>query len=424
MNILLTPIGSYGDVHPYVGIGMALQQRGHDVTLITNSHFEPLARQVGLRFVSSCPNEKYIDVAQDPDLWHPRRGFATAMTLVLSHIEDLYRIIQSHYVPGQTMLVGHSMAFASLVAREKMGIPMVGVHLSPAMLRSVYRPPVMTTGRSMHWLPKWIQRWIWREVDRYVIDPVICPTLNHWRWELGLEPIRRPFAQWIHSPDRVLGLWPDWFAPPQPDWPQQVCLTGFPLYDESGVASIPSHLRQFLSQGDAPIVFTPGSAMMHAQQFFEQAVEACLKMNRRGVFLTRFTEQLPKAMPSSICHADYAPLSQLLPRACAFVHHGGVGSCAQGLAAGVPQLIMPMSHDQPENASRILDLGVGDMLPPHKFFAGNLVDKLSRLIDIPEVWSRCKSLAIKCHQQDGRIEACDAIETHARTMRNRQNAAG
>lgn len=413
MNILLTPIGSYGDVHPYIGFGMALQQRGHEVTLITNGQFESLAREMGLKFIASGPVAKYEQAAQDPDLWHPRKGFAAAMTLVLSHIEELYRIIQSHYVPKETLVVGHTMAFAARVAQEKLGVPMIGVHLSPAVFRSVHVPPVLQVGQDWSWLPAWFQRLLWRGVDRRMIDPVLCPALNHWRWELGLERIRRPMHEWIHSPAGTLGLWPDWFAPVQTDWPGRVELTGFSMFDESGVQSVPAALGEFLAQGEAPIVFTPGSAMRHGHKFFQEAVNACNRMNRRGVLLTRYAEQVPKNLPKEICHFDYVPLSQVLPRASAFVHHGGVGSCSQGLAAGVPQLLMPLAHDQPDNAARLMRLGVGDQLKPSRFTAANIQTKLSGLIDVPAVWSRCKAIAMKSDQQQGRTQAADAIEAFA-----------
>lgn len=414
VNILLTPIGSYGDVHPYIGIGMALQQHGHEVTLITNGQFESLAREVGLKFIASGPATKYLEAAQDRDLWHPRKVFAAAMTLVLSHIEELYRIIQSHNVPGQTVVVGHTMAFAARVAQEKLGIPLLGVHLSPAVFRSVHQPPVMKTGVDISWMPAWLQRLWWRGVDRRMIDPVVCPALNHWRWELGLEPVRRPLNAWIHSPGGILGLWPSWFAPVQRDWPKRVELTGFSMFDESGLQAMPAELRGFLAQGDPPIVFTPGSAMMHGHRFFEAAMKACERMGKRGVFLTRYAEQIPKKLPAEICYAPYVPLSQILPRAAAFVHHGGIGSCAQGLAAGIPQLVMPLSHDQPDNAARLCRLGVGRQLMPAKFTAVNIQHQLKGLIDVPQIWSTCKAFAMKCEKQNGRQLACDAIESFAK----------
>ena len=88
----------------------------------------------------------------------------------------------------------------------------------------------------------------------------IAPALNAYRAELGLAPVSRIFRSWIHSPQRVIGLFPEWFFPPQPDWPAQIRLTGFPLFDEAGLHPLDPGLDAFLAAGDPPIAFTPGSA--------------------------------------------------------------------------------------------------------------------------------------------------------------------
>src|SRR5262249_32355180 len=151
-------------------------------------------------------------------------------------------------------------------------------------------------------------------------------------------------------------LFPEWFGPPQPDWPPNVTMTSFPLFDERGLAELPTDVETFLAAGTPPIVFTPGSAMKQGRAFFTTAVEACVRLGRRGVLLTRFGEQVPPSWPEGIRHFEYVPFSQVFPRAAAVVHHGGIGTTSQCLAAGVPQLIMHMAHDQPDNAARILKL--------------------------------------------------------------------
>ena len=111
--------------------------------------------------------------------------------------------------------------------------------------------------------------------------------------------------------------------------------------------------------GEPPIVFTPGSAMYHGQDFFRASVEACKQLNRRGILLTRHAEQIPADLPATIRHFSYAPFSLLLPRAAALVHHGGIGTSAQAMAAGCRQLITPFAHDQFDNADRLRRLGEG-----------------------------------------------------------------
>jgi UDP:flavonoid glycosyltransferase YjiC (YdhE family) len=247
-----------------------------------------------------------------------------------------------------------------------------------------------------------------------MIDRAVGPQLNAFRAELGLAPIKKIMNLWWHSPQKIIGLFPEWFAPPQPDWPPNTLLTGFPLWDESGVTESPLGLEAFLAAGTAPIVFTPGSAMIHGHEFFAAAVDACQRLGRRGLLLTRYPEQLPKSLPESVKHFDFIPLSQVLPRSAALVCHGGVGTVAQGLAAGIPQLIMPMSHDQPDNAARLARLGVGSSLSPRRFRGPAVARELDKLLNSPEVARRCRELATRFDTPAALRATCDAIESVAK----------
>ena len=255
------------------------------------------------------------------------------------------------------------------VAQDALGIPGVSVHLSPAILRSVLKPartpPLPVSAR----LPRSWNRLVYSIVDALLIDRALAGPLNDFRRSLGLPPVKRIFNSWIHSPDRVIGLFPDWFAPQPPDWPRQTVLTGFPLYDESDVTAVDPAVERFLIDGPAPIAFTPGSAMRHAQRFFAEAVRTCRILGCRGVLLSRHAENMPANLPPDVRHVDYVPFSRLLPHCAALVHHGGIGTAAQALAAGIPQLVVPMAHDQPDNAARLNRLGVAEVLPARRFRA-------------------------------------------------------
>src|SRR5207253_413252 len=134
----------------------------------------------------------------------------------------------------------------------------------------------------------------------------------------------------------------------------------------------------------------PGSAMKQGKAFFAAAVEACVKLGRRGMLLTRFPEQVPSPLPDGIRHFEYVPFSQVFPRAAAVVHHGGIGTTAQALAAAVPQLVMHMAHDQPDNAARVLRLGVGRPISPKAFRAPAVAKALHALSSSPEIAERCR----------------------------------
>jgi rhamnosyltransferase subunit B len=224
-----------------------------------------------------------------------------------------------------------------------------------------------------------------------------------------LPPMRRT-TRWWNSTEGVLGMFPEWYAPPQPDWPPNVRLTQFPLWDEPDSHPMEPELETFLAAGGRPVVFTPGTANVQAADFFATAVEVCRQVPCRGLLLTRFDEQVPARLPPSVRHQTYAPFGQLLPRAAAIVHHGGIGTLAQALRAGIPQLIVPLSHDQPDNARRLSRFGVGDCLPPAQFKVPAATAILRRLLDSDEVASACAKLAGRFEGVDPFAESCHAIE--------------
>jgi UDP:flavonoid glycosyltransferase YjiC (YdhE family) len=278
----------------------------------------------------------------------------------------------------------------------------------------------MLMGRGV---PRWYKRFQFWVADNVFIDRLLCPELNALRGELGLPPVRGIMRDWWNSPNGVIGLFPDWFAPPQADWPANASLTGFPLWDESDVSELPAGLEEFLAAGPPPIVFTPGSAMMHGRAFFAAAIEACRLLGRRGLLITKYADQLSAQLPANIAHFSFIPFSKVFPRAAAVVHHGGIGTCGQGLAAGVPQLIMPMSHDQPDNAARLARLGVAAELKPKHFHGPRVAVQLRKLIEDESVLLRCRTLAARIDAKAALAATCDRLESLAKVSNHVSDAS-
>jgi UDP:flavonoid glycosyltransferase YjiC (YdhE family) len=274
----------------------------------------------------------------------------------------------------------------------------------------MYRQPIHFPGHDMTGYPRWLKRTLWWVIDRAFVDPHLAREINRLRRDLGLGRTSRIFNTWLHSPQRAIGLFPDWFAPPQPDWPPQLRLTGFPLYDEADQHAISPALDRFLYGGTPPIVFTPGSANRAAAAFLRTAAEAAARVNRRALLLTRYSEQVPSPLPPSVHHEPYVPLSRVLPRCAAIVHHGGIGTCAQGLAAGIPQLVMPLGFDQPDNAARLERLGVGRWIVPRRFTAPRVAEALIAMLDNPTVEARCRRWADAVRQTDAAADTCTLLE--------------
>ena len=158
------------------------------------------------------------------------------------------------------------------------------------------------------------------------------------------------------------------------------------------------------------MVVTPTSEARKSRAFFAAAVGACRKLGRRSLLLTRYREQLPADLPAGAFHADYLPFSRVLPRACALVHHGGVGTAAQALAAGVPQLVVPLRNDQFDNADRLRRLGVARVLTLSRCRERALGRVLGELLDSAEVAHNCRDYAGRLVGGRAVEDACEAIE--------------
>jgi UDP:flavonoid glycosyltransferase YjiC (YdhE family) len=247
--------------------------------------------------------------------------------------------------------------------------------------------------------------------DALFVRPLVGGELNSLRHELGLPPVKHVFGQFMHQGDMSLGLFPDWFGPPQPDWPDNIRLTGFPLWDAQAGVELSDEVEEFLAGGDAPIAFSPGSANRAAHQFFATAAEACQRLGRRGILLTKYADQLPSNLPPTVRHFGFVPLSRLLPRTAALVHHGGIGTCAQGLAAGVPHLVRPMAFDQFDNSRRLARLGVGEEISVRAFRTPAVVAALDRLLSSPSVAESCRTFAARCDGSSSLTAACVALES-------------
>jgi rhamnosyltransferase subunit B len=405
----MTPVGSSGDVHPFIGIGRALRARGHEVVIVTAGAFESVARNAGLDFHETISARVFDEMSKHPDLWHSRKGLQFVMGAVASSVKAGYESVAAVYQPGRTVLVGHALSVFTRLLEEKQGVPGATLHLAPSIFRSDYEQPAFSPGITLTPAPRWLKRTFWRGIDRFLIDPLIAPKLNAFRAELGLAPVSRVLVHWVHSPRRVIALFPEWFGTPQPDWPPQLRFAGFPQYDEADQQVLSDGLLRFLDRGDAPIAFTPGSANQAAGSFLRAAVDAAGRLNRRAILLTRFAEHVPP-LPPHVHHEGYAPLSRLLPRCAALVHHGGIGTLAQALAAGVPQLTMPMGFDQPDNTTRLVRLGVARWVAPSKFTGERVARELDGLLNDPQVATSCARWSNELRGAHAIERTCDLLE--------------
>lgn len=411
------PFGSAGDVYPFIGLGRELRRRGHHVTLATNERFGPAVNRADIEFAQQGTNEQFEEALANPDLWHPRRGLEAVVgnRFMAEALQAQFDLIaeRKKQFPGLVVVAG-TLSLGARVAREVLPIRLCTMHLQPSIFLSVTDPPVFPGLALPGWLPRWVVRAIYRIANRTTIDPPVRKTLEPFRSKFNLPPTRAYLQHWIHSPDMCLGMFPAWYGHGR-DWPTNLKLTGFPLYDDRADEPLSENIESFLRDGPRPVVITFGTGMALGRRLFEVAVSACSQLGQRALLLTPCKEQVPDPLPAGMKCFDYAPLTRLLPRAAALIFHGGIGTSAQSLAAGVPSVCLPMAHDQPDNARRLECLGVGKSVRATKATADRVAMALKHVLLDSATQESCQSMGSRLKNADGVGQAARYLEEFACT---------
>lgn len=342
---LLMTLGSLGDVMPFLVLADRLRQRGHRVVLASNAGYAGMAKAMGVEFAAIWQRS---DQSLDGLIAQdPARAWNVVRDkMFVPAIEPALACIRHFAEQGNCTVLAAWTVFGARKARKQSHFPLATFYLSPAAL----------------------------DEDGHR--------------EAG---------------ENRIGLFPGWFGhldgAPQP---------GFVMMETGLLPGLPVDLEEFLQAGPSPVIFMPGSFMRGAGNFFRHSLAACEALGLRAVFLTPYPEQLP-ALPATIRHYRYVPLRHLLPRASAVVHHGGIGTAAESLRAGTPQLVSPLFFDQLDNASRLKALGVGEVLPPGSYEPNALSEKLAALLESQGTKKACAGFAAR-FDDAGTDRTCDMAE--------------
>ena len=365
-RIVLTTIGSLGDLHPKIAIALELRKRGHNVVFASHKEYQSKIEALGFEFHRMRPDNTALD---DPEemarMMDLRKGSEYIIrNWVCRCLRETYTDLTNSAKDADFILAGEGVVAARLVA-EKLGLRWASSAMAPISFFSVYDPPLLAPFPFLAKL-----RGFGSIVNRGVVNfakfvsQSWAEPVHQLRRELRLPPlVGNPFIDDKFSPYLVLALFSPVLAKPQPDWVANTVITGSTFYDGSQGEAIARELKQFLNAGEPPIIFTLGSAAVMAPgNFYQESIEATKQLNCRAVLLIGKNTP-PENLPEDILAVSYAPYSQVFPHACAIVHQGGIGTTTQALRAGCPTLVMPYSHDQPDNAARVERLGTSRTIP-------------------------------------------------------------
>jgi UDP:flavonoid glycosyltransferase YjiC (YdhE family) len=426
MRIVLTTFGTFGDVNPLVAIALELRSRDHEPVLAAPEMFRPKVEPLGIRFIAVRPDQDPTDSRLVAMIYDIKKGTERGLReFLFPSIRDSYQDLLTAVKAdgGADLLVSGELAYAAPIVAEVTGIPWASYVLAPFSFFSAYDPPVLPPypmlARVQSFLPGMghvvarFARWVTREWP----EPVYAL-----RKDLGLDRGKDPIFDAKFSPQLVLALFSPVLGERQPDWPASTQTTGFVFYDgDAGKVDLAPDLARFVDEGAPPIVFTLGSAaVLDAGDFYEQSARAAEMLDRRAVLLVgNDVRNLPRhQVPESIFIAQYAPFSRLFPRAAAIVHQGGVGTTAQALRAGKPMVIMPYSHDQPDNARRARGMGVAQVIRRRDYTAQRASQSIEKLLGLPNFRERATAIGRQLEQENGPGRACDALVALASRYRS------
>ncbi len=392
MHVLFITFGSIGDLLPLLSIAHGLKARGHDVSFAGSSKFAQQVGASGFDFNSVFDAGRVQVPLEDARQWDLNRIWALGWEKVMAPaMRPTYELIRERTRRSSCVVLAHWVAFGARLAAEKLGTPLCTVYFSPEVLNACDTNGVRWRGFSE--------------------DEVFGPLLNEYRNELGLAPVQRIASEWLHSPRQGLALFPEWFCARRPCWPAQATTTGFVTFDEHLASTSDETIEAFLDGGKPPIVFTPGTGMPKAADFFRESLASCASMGMRAILLTPHRSQLPPELPAWALHVDYVPLNRILGRAAALVHHGGIGTCAQAIRAATPQLVAPIKGDQFDNAQHVRALGLGISVPMKEYEEKLVTRELTQLLGAATVRESCNGLASRFARQNSLQKACEIIET-------------
>jgi UDP:flavonoid glycosyltransferase YjiC (YdhE family) len=427
MKIVIAPYGSLGDLHPMLALALELRERGHEIVLNTLEVYREKIELLGFEFYPLRPDIDPDDRELAKEMMDARNGTERIVKdLMMGNLRPMYEDLMKA-CKGADALISGEIVYAAKSVVEKTDIKWITTSLAPISMFSAYDP-------SVYPIAQWLEKLRFLGVGFHkLLFSVMRGTVKNWyfpyrkfRNELGLDPKHDPIFLEKYSDLLHLAMFSKVLAKPQPDWHSPTLQTGFCFYDgQKDLGVMPEGLEEFLDADEPPIVFTLGSAaVMDAGDFFEESIEAARMLEKRAVMLYGVFNEPPEIMENEewkmeneesgnpqIVAYDYAPYSQIFPRAACVVHQGGVGTTAQVLRAGVPHLIMPYSHDQPDNAARCVRLGVARTISRDDYYAEDVADELEELLADLDYKANADEASKNVRSEHGTRTACDAIES-------------
>lgn len=419
-KILFTCFGSYGDLHPYIGVAKMLQSRGHHVAIGTTSIFQSQIEANELEFIHLRSS---LDQYYTPELvraflqkiFHPDKGGEYITREMMSHLEETYQDTLSA-VESVDIVISNPLAYVTPIVCRALRAPWLSTVLAPMFFLSTYDPPIMGPApwlKKVHQLSPPLYRWLFKLL-KGATKSWVKPLYRLCEENQLPPPNGHPLFEGQYSPHGTLAMFSLSFATPQLDWPVNTRITGFPLFShEKGESEALQALQIFLDSGEPPIVFALGSSAVHvADDFYVTCAEIARKLKRRAVLIYGDHQDNIQDIPSGkdLLAIPYASYDAVFPRAALIVHQGGIGTLAQSIMAQRPILVVPFGFDQFDNGERVEKLGIGKMLSRKAFTTEKALPVIEELLTNMKYQHNAVNKGNIIAKEHGIIKACEEIE--------------
>jgi UDP:flavonoid glycosyltransferase YjiC (YdhE family) len=421
MRVVLATLGTLGDVHPFIALALGMQARGHVPVFAGAESVRPIAERHGIEFHPIRPDGPQLIADTGMDEGAIARAIATDFNFIINRVLLPYAEVTladlKPVIAHADLVLASSFSIHARIAAQAAGVPLASALLQPITLLSAEDPPVLTRGET---LLVTLRRWF----GAGAVRPLLRAAER--RYAKGLKPFAAmraaagapPFAgnEVLAGPlavERAIGLWSRAFSSAPADAPPSFAQAGFVFYD-GGFAGegLSAEVEAFLDSGPPPLVFTLGSMAVYAEDgFYAASAEAARRLGRRAVLLVGddLLARHRHLAGDTVLVDGYAPHSQLFPRAAAVIGHGGIGTTAQAIRAGVPQLICPIFGDQFDNAARIERAALGLSLPKRRYTAARAAAAIARLLASGAIAERAREAGVALAAEDGVGQAMDAL---------------
>jgi rhamnosyltransferase subunit B len=406
-KIIIYAMGTGGDVDPMVALGIELQRRGFAVTFLSNDYFQPRIAAAGFEFVSVGTVEQYHK-GNSPEAWESRNHTDNVQYYHAPAFEPAFEYVKN-FSDKNTLILALGAENGAGIAAEKFGIPFVKFIMSPNIIFSAYSPPAPMSWAIPKSLPRVIVRFLLRR-NRKTRFKVFCKAPHIAEYRATRERLQCPLKFQLESNAILqIGFFPEWFGMRAKDWPENIKLVGFPLQNRAS-ASTRSELDAFIEKYGAPIIFTSGTGVKDVAELFQEGRKICEQLQVPGLFVGG-NSGIEFLQGSNLCaHMEYIDFEYALPKSLAIVHHGGIGTTAQAIKAGIPQLIRPIKYDQPDNAERVYKLGLGTYVMPEGFKAEQVAPMIGNMLKKAKSSKALSRYAADVNNSGAIVAASDLIE--------------